>query len=64
MADLTTKIHTNVLQPKEAETDGIRAVQRDISQVIAADRYIKATDAITNKKIGARLFKIKPPGSI
>lgn len=49
--------------PKKSETDEGKVEERSMTDIIAADRYLKSKKADT-PPYGMRIAKVKPPGSI
>ena len=64
MADLTDTISGNATNPNQATSDGHTVVQNRLTEVIAADRYLKAATAATKKNRGLRFSKILPAGAM
>ena len=62
MADLSDKIET-AASGKSVTTDGLTVTQQDLSQIIEADRYLKAQDGAANRHRGLRFTRLVPPGS-
>lgn len=49
--------------PQSMTADGMTAVQRPIGDLIAADKYLAAKCASSNRSRGLRLTKLVPPGT-
>ncbi len=65
MADeIKDAISTNAQGPKAASGDTGSVTQHSIQEQIAADRYVKASDASKKKFGGLRFTKVAPPGAI
>ena len=63
-ATILEAIDTNAKGPASATVGGDSVTAKDISQLIEADRYVKAnTSASTNPQFGLRFASMKPPGA-
>lgn len=67
MSDLTTNIESEAAKAATVTNDGVTVGRRSISELIAADKYLKANDAAasisdTVKNIFSRI--VPPGGSI
>jgi hypothetical protein len=62
--DLTPAISSGATQPNQAQGDGQMVVQNQLSDMIEADRYLKAAAAAQNKRRGVRFSKILPAGAM
>lgn len=62
MADLSDKIET-AASGKSVTTDGLTVTQQDLSQLIEADRYLKAQEGSSSPQRGLRFTRLVPPGS-
>ncbi len=63
-ATIIEAIDTNAKGPASATVGGDTVTSKDISQLIEADRYVKAnTAASTSPQFGLRFLSMKPPGS-
>jgi hypothetical protein len=63
MADLSSEIETAASQPAKATADGVSVEQRSLSDLIAADKYLKAQTAATKNHFGLRISKLEPGGT-
>ena len=64
MADeLKESIKDNAAGPASAEVDGQRVTQHDLKDQIAADRYVKSSEAVAKGHRGLRISKLVPPGA-
>lgn len=70
MPDLTDTIETQAEKPANVTVDGQSATQRNLSELIEADKYLKANAATAesgnssgNGYRGLRFFKFRPPGA-
>jgi hypothetical protein len=63
VADLQETIAENATAPKSAEVDGVKAQQHDLTEQIAADRYLKSCRASSRRHRGLRFTKFVPPGA-
>ena len=64
MADeLKDAIKDNASGPASAEVDGQRVTQHKLTDQIAADRYVKSSEAVAKGHRGLRISKLVPPGA-
>ena len=61
---ITDAISANVTGPKKAAGDAISIEQHSITEQIAADRYLASKDATSSKKLGIKLLRITPGGTV
>lgn len=61
--DLTDAIKDNASGPKSAKGDSASVEQHNLSDQIAADRYLASKKAASGKGLGIRISKIVPPGA-
>ena len=61
MAENCDKINDAADQPKSVTIDGQTFTQRDIRELIEADRHCKANTGATKLGFGLRFARIKPP---
>ncbi len=65
MADLEQVIHTVASNPHKAKGDSSSMETHKLSELIAAQRFLSASDAVTkNPNRGLRFSKFLPPGAI
>lgn len=65
MADLSETIKTAAEGPAEASGDQGSAKQHNLKDLIEVDRYLASKNAAkNNKRLGLRMMKISPPGSV
>lgn len=63
MADLLPSIETNAAAPRSAMQDGGSATQHSLPDQIAADKYIKSSQAAARGGLPIRQVKLRPPGA-
>ena len=64
MSDITTFIDTAAQTPASATTDGTSVAARPIAEMIAADRYIAANNAMSLKRRGLRFNRLSLPKQV
>lgn len=64
MAGLENDISTSATEPRKASGDSGSMEQHSLPDQIAADRYLKSTEAAKNRKAWFRLAKLVPPGAV
>ncbi len=62
--EVENAIKDNAVGPASASGDAGGVQQHKLTDQIAADKYIASKDAAQGKKLGVRLVKILPPGSV
>ena len=62
--DLEQQIIDNASGPKSAKGDSISVEQHNLSDQIAADRYLASKKAAGGKGLGIKISKIVPPGAV
>ena len=65
--DLSSDIASNAQGPAEARGDSVSVRQHRLTDLIEADRYLAAKDALadeTRRTIGVRIVQLVPPGAI
>lgn len=62
MPDLTETIETVAQEPAAAEVDGVSASHHRLPDLIAADKYVKQSDAATQANVGIRFRTFVSPG--
>jgi hypothetical protein len=61
--DLEQKIQENASGPKKASGDSGSVENHDLSDQIAADRYLASKRATQSKSKGIQISKFVPPGA-
>lgn len=61
--DLTEEIRDAAQAPKSSDHDGTMTQERDLRELIEADRHLSEQRAATNKAFGLRFAKLVPPGT-
>ena len=64
MADLESIIEEAAQGPAKASNDSGSAEQHKLTDLIAADEYIKKQTGLTKKGFGMRLQKMNPPSAV
>lgn len=65
MADLEDVIHDIAKNPHKAKGDSSSMETHKLTDLIAADRFLSASDAVSkNPNRGMRFSKFNPPGAI
>ncbi len=62
--DLTPQIASDAATPASFSEEGRTDSKRSLTELIAADKYLKQTQAASNPTFGIRFSKIVPPGPI
>lgn len=60
--DLSDRIAALAAKPASVETNGLKATEQKLSDVILADLYLQRKAAAANKLGGVRFSKIVAPG--
>lgn len=63
MADLSNDIETAATDPASASADGESVQARPLSELIEADKYLKANTGASKAHRGLRITKLVPPGT-
>lgn len=50
--------------PKKVQGDELTAEQHPLPDQLEADRYLKSNNALTKKKKGLNITRLKPPGTV
>lgn len=58
------KIEELAEEPQDVQSDGVRARQRPLSDVIEADKYVESKKIAKKKGFPLRMFVVDPPGSV
>jgi len=61
--DLTGQIQTTAANPSQAAQDGLSASAQPIPDLIAADKYLKASESNGKPPFGVVFAKIVSPGA-
>lgn len=65
MADeLNDTIEDLASKPKAVETDGLKVQERDLSEVVDAQRHLDGQSAVNKGHRGLRFTKLVPPGAV
>jgi len=64
MPDLTEEIESQAERAASTSTDGNSTTRRSLSDLIAADKYLKANEAAANPLTAIHRFKIVSPSSV
>lgn len=64
MADLTSDIATQAVEPASAAADGQSASARPIADVITAQQFLDAKAAVKKRRRGVLFTKLVPPGAL
>ncbi|MCL2645619.1 MAG: hypothetical protein FWD61_01275 [Phycisphaerales bacterium] len=64
MHDLKEFINTNASGPKRAKGDSGEVEQHSLKDLIEADKYLAAKEALKNPSKGFTRVKIVPPGAV
>jgi len=66
MSDLTTQIETQAEKTQATSADGVSVSRRSLTDLIEADKHLRATEATKPANISATIrgmmLKIVPPG--
>lgn len=62
--DLSQQILDAAGNPASATIDGNNVTAVPLRDLIAADQYLKAVDAVNNGRSGLRRTRIAPPGPV
>lgn len=63
MADLSDQIESDAAKPQSATIDGNSVNARSLAELIAADEYLKANEAVASTKRGLVFQRMQPPGT-
>jgi hypothetical protein len=64
MADLDQTIEDAAKSPKAVAVDGVRVDAQSVDELLKADQYLQAKNAIkTSPRRGLRFNKLVPPGA-
>lgn len=63
MSNLSDNLEEIAQQPQSVSVDGQSVSQRPIGDLIAADKYRRATQANRDATLGLRIRRIKLPGA-
>lgn len=64
MADLSDTITTAASDPASVTSDGQSATTRPIADLILADQYLAAKDAVRKRRRGITFTKVVTPGAL
>ncbi|MBE7465491.1 MAG: hypothetical protein HS116_18595 [Planctomycetes bacterium] len=62
--DLTSSIRKNAKRPAKAAGDSGSVEQHPLRDQIEADRYLNSKKAAKAKRLGLRITKLVPPGTV
>ena len=62
--DLSEAIEENAEAPAEMQGDGRRVRSEKLTEQIAADRYLRATEAAGSNGLPIRFGRLRPPGTV
>lgn len=61
---LAKAIRRNAAGPKRAKGDSSEVEQHSLADQIEAEKFLAAKDAVKKPKLGLKIAKISPPGTV
>jgi hypothetical protein len=62
-SELTQEIRDAAAAPKSSDHDGTMTQERDLRELIEADRHLAEQKATKSKTFGLRFARLSPPGT-